>query len=173
MEFQKHTSSTLVKLFNEKPFQGQYPEKSTIIFLSSDANYSPEISNHIFFKNILEYQKDGISFWQKHDIHHPFLLPSYPFDKKRGGVPFHRNFQKIGLTSKYASKITFLELLDIPTIGNKSQNLNLFYNLVSKSHLQYIDKLITNGGKKLFFVSSGVLKDMMKLKKKYQVFDWL
>ena len=45
MEFQKHTSSTLVKLFNEKPFQGQYPEKSTIIFLSSDADYSPEISS--------------------------------------------------------------------------------------------------------------------------------
>ena len=66
-----------------------------------------------------------------------------------------------------------MELLDIPTIGNKSQNFELFYSLVSKAHLQYIDKLITGGGRKLFFVSSGVLQNMVKLKKEYQVFEWL
>ena len=33
MEFQKHISPELVSLFNRKPFQGQYPEKSKVVFL--------------------------------------------------------------------------------------------------------------------------------------------
>ncbi|HKL26109.1 MAG TPA: hypothetical protein VJ910_07805, partial [Desulfuromonadales bacterium] len=69
MQFQKHTSEELVDLFRSKPFQGQYPEKARIIFLSSDANYSPEISDHPFFKKILEYQDDGVAFWKKHGCH--------------------------------------------------------------------------------------------------------
>ena len=173
MDFQKHTSEKMVDLFNEKPYQGQSPEKAKIIYLSSDANYSPEISNHKFFNYILEYQKDGIAFWKKYGVHHPFLLPDYPFNKSRAGVPFHRNFSKISLGSGYAKHISFLELLDIPTIGNKSQNKKLFYDLVSQSHLEYIDALILNGGRKLFFVSRGVLKDMLKLKRDYPVFSWL
>lgn len=67
MDFQKHTSKKLVALFNNKPFQGQSPEKARVIFLSSDANYSPEISNNTFFEKILEYQKDGVVFWNKYD----------------------------------------------------------------------------------------------------------
>lgn len=163
----------MVELFNQKPFQGQYPEKAMIIFLSSDANYSPEISKYPFFKYILEYQKDGINFWKKYGCHHPFMLPEYPFNKNIAGVPFHRNFSKIGLGHEHAEHISFLELLDIPTIGNKSQNQKLFYNLISQPHLEYIEKLMLGGGDKLFFVSNGVLKDIMKLKKKYPVFAWL
>lgn len=173
MNFQKHTSSEMVELFNKKPFQGQSPEKSKIIFLSSDANYSPEISNHSFFKYILEYQNDGITFWKKYGCHHPFLLKDYPFNKNMAGVPFHRNFSKIGLNSEHADYISFLELLDIPTIGNKSQNISLFYNLVSLPHLKHIENLMLGGGKKLIFVSNGVLKDIMKLKKEYHIFEWL
>lgn len=163
----------MVELFNRKPFQGQSPENAKVVFLSSDANYSPEISNHQFFKYILEYQKDGIAFWEKYKCHHPFLLPNYPFNKNMAGVPFHRNFSKIGLGSEYAEHISFLELLDIPTIGNKSQNKKLFYELVSQAHLEYIENLILGGGNKLFFVSNGVLKDIVKLKKIYPVFKWL
>lgn len=173
MEFQKHTSSKMVDLFHEKPFQGQSPENAKIIFLSSDANYSPEISNHEFFKYILEYQNDGVVFWKKYGYHHPFLLSNYPFNKNKAGVPFHRNFRKIGLSSEYAEHISFLELLDIPTIGNKSENIKLFYNLISRSHLEYIEKLMLGGGNKLFFVSNGVLRDMMKLRKTHHIFDWL
>ena len=173
MNFKKHTSSEMVELFNRKPFQGQSPEKAKVIFLSSDANYSPEISNHQFFNYILEYQKDGIAFWEKYQCHHPFLLPNYPFSKNTGGVPFHRNFSKIGLGPEHAVHISFLELLDIPTIGNKSQNKKLFYELVSKSHLEYIENLMIGGGNKLFFVSNGVLKDIAKLKRNHPVFKWL
>lgn len=173
MDFQKHTSEELVALFNKKPYQGQSPEKAKIIFLSSDANYSPEISNNPFFERILEYQKDGVAFWNKYDSHHPFLLSSYPFSRNMAGVPFHRNFSKVGLTSVNAEHVSFLELLDVPTIGNKSQNRNLFYQLVSQPHLEYIESLMTSGGGKLFFVSNGVLKDIEKIKKSYPVFAWL
>ena len=83
------------------------PETARIIFLSSDANYSPEISNHSFFNYILEYQKDSIAFWKKYGCHHPFLLPNYPFNKSTGGVPFHRNFSKVGLGPEYAEYICF------------------------------------------------------------------
>lgn len=173
MNFKKHTSNELVQLFNKKPYQGQSPEKACVIFLSSDANYSPEITEHKFFNYILEYQADGVLFWEKHGCHHPFLLEAYPFNKNKDGVPFHRNFSKIGLNSEYADKVCFLELLDVPTIGNKSENKEAFYDLVSPSHLQYIENLIQGEGNKLFFVSSGVLQDMLKLKKKHNVFRWL
>ena len=173
MDFQKHTSKKLVALFNNKPFQGQSPEKARVIFLSSDANYSPEISNNTFFEKILEYQKDGVVFWNKYDCHHPFLHPSYPFNKNMAGVPFHRNFSKIGLTSEHAEHVSFVELLDSPTVGNKSQNKNLFYQLVSQPHLEYIENLMTGGGDKLFFVSNGVLRDIEKIKKTHPVFGWL
>jgi hypothetical protein len=173
VDFQKHTSDELVDLFTSKPFQGQSPEQARIVFLSSDANYSPEISNDPFFDRILEYQKDGVAFWEKHDCHHPFLLPSYPFSKSMAGVPFHRNFSKVGLTSKHAEYVSFVELLDIPTIGNKSQNRNLFFQLVSKPHLEYLENLMTSGGNKLFFVSNGVLKDIEKIKRTLPVFQWL
>ncbi|MEA3487063.1 MAG: hypothetical protein U9R20_05340 [Thermodesulfobacteriota bacterium] len=173
MDFQKHTSSEMVELFNKKPFQGQSPENAKVVFLSSDANYSPEISNHDFFKYILDYQKDGVAFWEKYNCHHPFLLPNYPFNKNMTGVPFHRNFSKIGLVAEQAKYISFLELLDIPTIGNKSQNKNLFYELISLRHLEYIERLMLNDTNKLFFVSNGVLKDIAKLKKIYPVFQWL
>jgi len=163
----------MVELFNKKPFQGQSPENAKVVFLSSDANYSPEISNHPFFNYILEYQKDGIAFWEKYGCHHPFLLPNYPFDKRKDGCKFHLNFSKIGLNSEQARHISFLELLDVPTIGNKSNDFKLFYKLVSQSHLEYIEKLMLSGGNKLFFISNGVIRDILKLKKHYPTFKWL
>lgn len=173
MKFQKHTSEEMVELFSKKPFQGQVPERASIIFLSSDANYSPDISNHAFFQYVLEYQMDGIAFWKKYRHHHPFILPNYPFDKTKNGVPFHRNFSKLGLGQKYADHISFLELLDIPTIGNKSEDKESFYRLLSLTHLKYIESLLIGGGHKLFFVSSGVLEDIEKIKKNHPVFTCL
>lgn len=173
MEFRAHHSQQLLGLFRKRPYQGQNPRKSKIIFLSSDANYSPEITDHPFFQEILEYQSDGVGYWKKNNVHHPFLANTYPFDKTQNGRPFHKNFSKLGLDSSYAENISFVELLDIPTIGNKSDDRALFYSLASKSHLEYLDKLFTDSDKRLIFVSGGVLRDMINLKQRFQVFDWL
>ena len=57
-----HPSSDLVEMFRAKPYQGQRPELARIIFLSSDANYSPRLSQHPFFQRILDYHSDPIRF---------------------------------------------------------------------------------------------------------------
>lgn len=173
MDFQKHTSTEMVTLFQNKPYQGQDPRKAKIIFLSSDANYSPQISDHKFFKYILEYQKNGVDFWNKYNVHHPFILPEYPFNKSEAGVPFHRNFGKLKLSKEHAEHISFIELLDIPTIGNKSENEELFWDLVSEDHLRFLDKIIKNDNAKLIVIPGGVLKEMKRMKKLYNVFTWL
>ncbi|MBC3872670.1 hypothetical protein [Undibacterium flavidum] len=173
MSFNKHPSRSLTTLFQEKPYQGQAPEKARIIFLSSDANYSEDISNSSFFDRILEYHADGVCFWKTHGKHHPFLLNDYPFDKRKDGVVFHRNFSKLNLGSQDASNISFIELLDVPTIGIKSKNKVKFMDLVSLSHIQYLDNFIENNQGKLILVPSGVLHDMMQIKKRYPVFKWL
>ena len=173
MEFGLHPSEELVRLFREKPYQGQNPNKASVLFLSSDANYSPEISEHQFFNYILEYHQDGVGFWKRHSCHHPFMLPDYPLHKGKGGRPFHQRFSKMGLGSEYAEHISFIELLDVPTIGNKSQNRTEFYSLISSDHLSQLDTLISGGGGKLFLIPGGVLRDMNKLRRKYSVFSWL
>ena len=173
MDFSAHPSEQLSKLYQQKPFQGQLPELARIIFISSDANYSPEISKHEFFERILEYHEDGVEFWKRYGVHHPFLLETFPFDKTRHGRPFHARFRKLNLDSSYAPHISFLELLDIPTIGNKSSDKSSFYDLVSILHLNYLDRLITGGGDKLIFVSRGVLNDMYKMRLEHNVFQWL
>ncbi|AXY57694.1 hypothetical protein CDG60_14655 [Acinetobacter chinensis] len=173
MVFNKHPSEQLEKLFNSKPYQGQQPEKAKIIFLSSDANYSEEISTHHFFNRIIEYHEDGIKFWQKYQVHHPFLLDEYPFKKNQGGVPFHKRFKSVGLTSEYAKEVCFLELLDIPTIGSMSKDKKLFLNLINPDHLKKIDKVFQSDAGQLIFVSKNVIQFMHLLKKKYKVFDWL
>ena len=171
--FGRHPSAQLNSLFLNKPFQGQAPENARILFLSSDANYSPQISEHDFFKYILEYQEDGVRFWKKYNVHHPFLLDAYPFDKTKNGRPFHNNFRKLELDSGYAEFVSFIELLDIPTIGNKSSNRAEFFQLVSKLHLKYLDDLIQSDGCKMFLIPGGVLNDMLRLKDEYGVFQWL
>lgn len=173
MLFDKHPSPELIALFKARPYQGQDPEKANIIFLSSDANYSDNITNHHFFNRIIEYHKDGVQFWKKHGKHHPFLLDDYPFDKRKDGVVFHRNFSNLNLSYEHASAISFLELLDIPTTGIKSQNKDKFVELISRSHVQYLDDLILSQQKKLILIPGGVLRDMMQIKKRFPVFQWL
>lgn len=175
MLFQQHPSSDLVALYQRRPFQGQVPEKASIIFLSSDANYSPEISRHSFFARILEYHADGVSFWKRHGCHHPFLHPEYPLNRSTGGVPFHRNFSKLGLGPDHADHIAFLELLDVPTIGNRSADTAQYQKLLlgSLPHLEYLSKLMMGDGHRLFFVARGVMKDMAGLLESKRLFPWL
>jgi|SRR5208337_2973142 len=170
-----HPSDEHVALFKEKPFQGQTPDQAEVIFCGTDANYSEETSEHKFFERIKDYHRDPIAFWDGNDNkHHPFLLDEYPFNRKKGGVPFHRNFSRLELQAEqHAKRVTFLEILDVPTVGNKSGHENTFFRLLCQGHLKYIDRLIRAGGHKLFFVSIGVLGAIKTIKQTYPLlFSW-
>ena len=171
--YQKHHSPELNALFKAKPFQGQNPEKAKVIILGSDANYSEEISNHDFFNYILEYHVDGVKFWKKYGVHHPFLLENYPFNKTGGGVPYHRNFSKLGYSAKHAEVFSFVELLDVPTIGMTSTNIEEFWGLVNVDHLKWLESVILNKESKIIFLSRNILQRLLEIAKKYDIFTWL
>jgi hypothetical protein len=155
-----HPSNELVSLFKSKPYQGQDPKLARVVFLSSDANYSPRISEHPFFQRILDYHADPVAFWQQTGVHHPFMLEEYPFERTKDGVPFHRKFASVGLGSDMADKISFVELLNIATMGIKSQDRARFRALADLDHLRFLKRLFTDGAKRAIFVSSSVLKDL-------------
>lgn len=75
-----HTSELLNREFTARPFQGATPESATFLFVGLDANYSPTIEQSPVFPRLLEYLKDGVAFWRRYGVHHPFLLPGYRGD---------------------------------------------------------------------------------------------
>src|SRR5665647_578738 len=77
----------LRNIFMDKPYQGQDPEKAKILFVGRDANYPDLPCKHPFFKRIKEYHRDGVAFWEKYEVHHPFLYNDFPFPKNAGGYP--------------------------------------------------------------------------------------
>lgn len=173
VKYDVHPSTELVRLFGAKPFQGQDPSKAKILILGNDANYSPEISEHAFFQRILEYHSDGILFWQKHEKHHPFMLNEYPFDKRRGGVPYHLNFSKMGFSSEYAEYFSFVELLNMPTIGNTGDNKERFFELLDRNHLNWIEDLILGGQKKFVIVNQTLVNLIKQIQERLDVFGRL
>jgi len=169
MDYGIHPSKELLQLFKERSFQGQQPEKAKVLILGNDANYSPEISEDPFFQNILDYHSDGVGFWKKTSVHHPFLLPTYPFPKNAGGVPYHRKFSKMGFTSNYAEKFSFIELLNVPTTGNTGSNKAKFYDLMDIEHLEWLEDLIFSGSKKLVLLNKTLSTEITKISKDYRV----
>lgn len=167
-------SSKLQALFRGMalPHQGQSPFKAQVIFVGIDANYSPEIcANRDFFNRVLEYHEDGVEFWRRHGVHHPFLLPDYPLPKNTGGVPYHRKFNSMGLSPKFAEYISFVELLDVPTTG--STDRKIFWTLFNRQHAIELDNLFTDGSYRVVFLSNSVIGYMQDANKQYGVFDWL
>ncbi len=81
--YQIHPSKKLNELFQEKPFQGVSPEKAKFLFVGLDANYAENIESQNIFDKIIEYHLDGVSFWQKYKVHHPFLLDEYREDGRK------------------------------------------------------------------------------------------
>ncbi len=171
MEYQKHTSQKLVQLFSSKPYQGQKPEDAKILFLGNDANYSPEISNHMFFERLLEYHEDGVAFWKKTGKHHPFLLDEYPFNRTMGGVKYHQKFSTLGFGAEDAENFSFVELLNIPTIGNTGDDKNLFFEFLDKEHLQWLENLILGGNKQFVIINQTLVNNIRKIHKRFNVMD--
>lgn len=159
-----HPSQELLALFSERPYQGQQPERASVLILGNDANYSPAISEHPFFSRILDYHADGVRFWTKNGKHHPFLLADYPFDRRTGGVKYHANFAKLGFTSQDAGRFSFIELLNVPTTGNTGQNRDLFFQLLDRRHLSWLEDAIFGSGRKFVLVNQTLARIIGKIR---------
>ena len=131
--YQIHPSKRLKELFENKPYQGANPLDATFLFIGLDANYAENIEQQAIFSQIVEYHQNGVLFWEKYGIHHPFLLPNYKGDGKR----FHQNFAKIGFSAAQANDISFIELLHVPTFGRNQLSLED----LSHTHLNFYTKL--------------------------------
>ena len=163
--FGRHPSKRLQKAFKERPFQMQVPEKAKIILLGLDANWDYNIDDDkVFFNEVLVYLSDGVKYWKDNGIHSPLLKDSY----KKSGKRYHQRFKKLGLTSKYAEDICFLELLNVCTYGSsreendKIELENMIMGKENKNHLAQIRELAKMG--KMIYLSASVIKINKKLK---------
>jgi hypothetical protein len=156
-----HPSFELNRRFRLRPYQGVEPSLATFLFVGLDANYSPDLEASPSFQSVLEYHEDGVAFWRRYGVHHPFLLPEYRGDGRR----YHRTFAKIGFKPKHAELVSFVELLHVPTVGRNK----LAPNDLDPLHLRKLNDAILHGKAKHVFVSDGVVR----LMKATQLFPWL
>ncbi len=166
MGYGLHPSPVLKEIFREKPYQGRSPLSASVIVIGNDANYSPEITHHNFFESIIEYHRDGVAFWKQYGVHHPFLLNTYPFDKRKGGVRYHTNFAKMNFNPDWASHFSFIELLNVPTIGNTGSNKSRFYELLDKDHLDWVESIILEGKKKFVILNQTLSSEIHNIEKR-------
>ena len=169
-----HPSKRLRELFESMPipYQGQDPSRASVLFVGLDANYSAEVFEHPAFRErIFEYHQDGVEFWRRHGVHHPFLLDEYPLKRNQGGVPYHRKFSRMGLGPELADQISFVELLPVPTTGSTSETH--FWRLFDLKHARRLDQLLQQGSRRLVLLPQSVLTKMQAASKKYAVFQWL
>ena len=153
-EFGKHPSEEIQKIFSQRPFQIQKPEKAKIIFLGLDANIDENIEHDKpFFDETLEYLRDGVKYWKSHEYHTPMLNLNY----RGNGVRYHKQFCKLGITSNYAEDICFLELLNFCTYGKSSGNPQFKEFLNGKSNQEHLERIRNlSNMNKIICVSVGV-----------------
>ncbi|MCX5855133.1 MAG: hypothetical protein NTZ24_11320 [Deltaproteobacteria bacterium] len=157
--YNEHPCKDLKRAFSLKPFQGAEPEYSKFLFVGLDANYDICIQNNPIFMELLNYLDNGVEFWKKQGVHHPFLLPTYQGD----GQYYHKTFSAIGFGPKNAADVSFIELLNVPTYGKSALVVK---DLVDKDkpeklkHLQRVNAAILNGSARYVFIPGSVAKLM-------------
>ena len=159
--YQSHPSEELNAQFRHRPYQGVEPSAATFLFVGLDANYSATIERSPSFQSVLEYHQDGVAFWRRYGVHHPFLLPEYRGDGRR----YHRAFARIGFTPGHATLVSFAELLHVPTVGRNK----LVPQDFDPTHLHRLDAAVRHGNAKHIFVSASVARLMQASK----AFPWL
>jgi hypothetical protein len=169
--YKNHDSDTLRKLYKEKPYQGQHPDLAKVLIVGQDANYP--VMGDALLKTIKEYHEDGVAFWEKHDVHHPFLLPD--FSSEVGGIRYHKQFRKLALDKRCAKYISFVELLDEATYGNTGKGkLKDFTDKVSHGHIAKLETWMINSGDKLIFIPKMVMSTYLgKVFSKTRMLSWL
>lgn len=156
-----HPSAVLNTLFAHKPYQGAAPQEATFLFVGLDANYEAEIEHKPIFARLREYHEDGVAFWRRYCVHHPFLLPQYSGD----GQFYHRSFARIGFGPEQAHCVSFIELLHVPTVGRSK----LEVTDLKAQHLTMLNEILLGGAAKHIFIPRGVAR----LMRATRVFDWL
>lgn len=168
--FQKHPSQILINLYKEKNFQGANPFDAKVLFVGRDPNWAINIDELPIFNIVKEYLFDGIAFWKKYNIHHPFLHPEYDGE----GRKYHKAISRLNLDNKLADKISFIEIIGFPTTGMSSTNYRQFneylLSLENKNHLVELDELFNNP-EKLIFLSWGLIDYLKYLNKKTGLFE--
>jgi hypothetical protein len=159
--YQPHPSAELCDLFALKPYQGAEPRQADFLFVGLDANYDEAIGSAPIFSKVLEYHSDGITFWRKYGVHHPFLLPGY----SGNGRHYHRTFARVGFTATHAHLVSFVELLNVPTVGRNV----LVPSDLAKNHLEWLDDVIRRGNTRHIFISDKVAR----LMRTSRLFPWL
>lgn len=157
-----HPSTQLNHIYCNKPFQGALPHDALFLFIGLDANYDAQIATKPIFSKIMEYHNDGILFWDKYGVHHPFLLSEY----SGCGQFYHKSFSRIGFGPQHAKLVSFVELLHVPTVG---RNPEICASDLDISHLKMLNSAILEGQAKYIFVSNSVSKLMVAT----GVFPWL
>jgi hypothetical protein len=151
--YQPHRSQKLTEMFRAKPYQGARPESAEFVFVGLDANYDAHIESSPAFPDVLKYHEDGVAFWRHRKVHHPFLLDYYSGD----GQLYHRNFAKTGFEPEDACRVSFVELLHIPTVGGSK----LEVEDLDPAHLDELNELIQFGAKRNVFLSDKVIRLML------------
>ncbi len=154
-----------MEMFRAKPYQGARPEDAEFVFVGLDANYDARIESSPAFQHVLEYHEDGVVFWRRHKVHHPFLLPDYSGDGQR----YHRNFAQAGFGQDDACRVSFVELLHIPTVGGSK----LVAKDLDPAHLEVLEAFIQSGTKRNVFLSDKVIRLMLECGRTGGRFDWL
>lgn len=152
--YQQHPCEKLNELFVKRPYQGASPDVARFIFVGLDANFDPEIESSEIFPEVCSYLEDGVGFWGQYGMHHPFLLPGYRGD----GARYHKQFAKIGLSAQHAQEISFIELIDTPTMGRS--NLNREDLRHYQHHLERLEIWLKGGHRKYAFISPNVRRLM-------------
>jgi hypothetical protein len=151
--YQPHPSQSLTAMFRDKPYQGARPESAEFVFVGLDANYDAQIESSPAYPRVWEYHDDGVAFWWRQKVHHPFLLTDYRGD----GQHYHRNFARTGFEPEDACRVSFVELLHIPTVGRSK----LVAKDLDLAHLKWLDGIIWRGAKRNVFLSDKVIRLML------------
>lgn len=159
--YEAHPSRELTQRFAAKPFQGAAPSLATFLFVGLDANYDRKVERSAIFNDLLAYHEDGVAFWRRTGVHHPFLLANYSGD----GRFYHQSFARIGFSTQHAQLVSFIELLHVPTVGRST----LAAGDLDPSHLQLVNAAITAGQAKHIFLPAGVAR----LMRETRAFPWL
>ena len=170
LEYNIHPSKKLNELYKFKNYQGADPEKAKFLFVGRDPNWHFNIEDSPIYNQIEDYLSDGVQYWKKHKIHHPFLAKGYSGDGRR----YHKMFSKIDINSNHSQNISFVELIGFPTTGMAKKNNKKFTeHLLSdknREHLIKLDKIL-NRKDKIAFVAWGLLSDFSILYKKLGIFE--